>query len=330
MTAMTPLSEIIARLRAAQRIALATHLDPDADAIGSTLGLALALRAWGKQVAALCDDAVPAELRFLPEAHLFMDHLPEGFTPDLLIALDSSDTERLGRVAAPLLAAGLPVINIDHHATNVHFGTLNLVETACAATAELVLSVIEALGVALTPQIATCLMAGVVGDTRSFSTAQVTPATLRVAARLVEAGADLFVITEHVLSATSVEALRLLGQALSSLHFEDGVVWTAIPYDAGRPASPDSNPRRGIAGLLLQAREAAVSAVFTEQADGRVEVSMRARPGYDVAGLALALGGGGHPLAAGCTLEGPLQEAIRRVVDKLKAQVAARGSQQNG
>lgn len=330
MTLLTVLSEIAGRLQAAQRIALATHLDPDADAIGSTLGLALALQTLGKQVVALCDDPVPVELRFLPGAHLFADRLPPDFSPDLLVALDSSDTERLGKAAAPLLEAGLPVINVDHHATNLHFGVLNLVEVECAATAELVMHLIEALGVALTPDIATCLMAGLVGDTRSFSTAQVTPATLRTAAQLAEAGADLFAITERVLSATSVEALRQLGQALSALRLEGGVVWTAIPYDAERPTNPDSSPRRGIASLLLQAQEAVISAVFTEQADGRVEVSMRARPGYDVAELALALGGGGHPLAAGCTLEGPLQEAIRRVVEALKGQVAARGGAQSG
>ncbi len=326
----TVLSEIAGRLRAAQRIALVTHLDPDADAIGSTLGLALALQALGKQVVALCDDAVPAELRFLPGAHLFVDRLPPDFAPDLLVALDSSDTERLGKAATLLLEAGLPVINVDHHATNLRFGVLNLVETECAATAELILHLIEALGTALTPDVATCLMAGLVGDTRSFSTAQVTPATLRAAAQLAEAGADLFAITERVLNTTSVEALRQLGLALSTLRFEGGVVWTTIPYDAKHPNNPDSSPRRGIASLLLQAREAAISAVFTEQADGRVEVSMRARPGYNVAELALALGGGGHPLAAGCTLEAPLEEAVRRVVEALKDQVAARGGTQNG
>lgn len=322
------LSEIASRVHAAERIALVAHADPDADAIGSTLGLALALQALGKRVIALCDDPVPSDVRFLPARRLVKTHVPRTFQPDLLIALDSSDTLRLGKAAAPLLARGLPVINIDHHVTNLQFGTLNLVEPERASTAELLLDVIDALGVTITAEIATCLLSGIVGDTRSFSTSNTTPRTLASAARLTASGADIAFVTEQVLNTSSVDTLALWGLALSNLKLDGGLIWCTIPFAQRQEIAMGNGPKRGISSLLLQAREAQISAVFTELPDGRVEISMRARPGYDVAALALALGGGGHPQASGCTVEGPLEDAVARVVGALKEQAETSGARQ--
>jgi phosphoesterase RecJ-like protein len=315
---MTTLNSIAARLAQAERIVLITHVDPDPDAIGSTLGLGQALLALNKSVAILNDDGVPSDLAFLPGADLFQKTLPDGFSPQVLVCLDSSDTSRLGEVAVPLLSAGLPIYNLDHHVTNVEYGTLNLIDPDAASTAEMIPPLLDALTVPIDEAIAACLLAGVVGDTRSFSTDSVTPNSLAVGSRLVAAGADIRMITEAIFNRRDYNTLRLWGLALSNVRLEKGVIWTAISADERRQKGLNWVGATGMSNLLLTAQEAKVSAVMTEQDDGKVRLSMRARPGFDVSQTALELGGGGHPLAAGATLEGPLDKAARRVVTKLK------------
>ena len=131
---MTMLNDIAAGLGKAERIAVVSHADPDPDAIGSTLGLTLALRALGKTVVALNDDAPPAEIAFLPGADTLSKQVPDGFEPQVLVCLDSSDTVRLGKVAAPLLPSGIPVYNVDHHVTNLNYGSLTWTAYASRST----------------------------------------------------------------------------------------------------------------------------------------------------------------------------------------------------
>jgi phosphoesterase RecJ-like protein len=317
------LSEAVSLINRSERIAIVTHVAPDPDAIGSALGLRLGLTALGKNVVAMCDDPPPPDADFLPGSGDLRRSLPGGFDPDLFIALDASDTERLGEVGAALLAMDIPVLVVDHHITNLGYGDVNLVNPGAVATAELVLDLIDALGVTLTPDIAACLMTGLVGDTRGFATPNVVPATFVIASRLLQAGADVSTIIERVMRQRSLAMLGIWGIALTHLHFQDGVVWAVVPYDERRTRSLLDTEVDGVSSLLLSAQEASVSAAFTEERDGRVEVSMRARPGFDVASVALELGGGGHALAAGCLIDGPLDAAVAEVVGQLLAQTTA-------
>lgn len=323
MATPTTLSEVAAALQGAHNIAIVTHSAPDADAIGSALATYLALQSMGKNVAVFCDDPVPVDLRFVPGSDALQSALPAEPRFDLVVSLDASDIERLGEVGAALLTLGVPVANIDHHVTNLEFGDVNYVQPACAAAAEVLVSVFDATDVILTPDIATCLLTGLVGDTRSFSTASVTPATLMVAARLVEAGAPINAITDAVMYRKSYGVLRTWGIALSHLCLDQEVIWVTLPYVERAEKGVARVSGNGLSSLLLNAQEAGVSATFTETDNGEVEISFRARPGFDVATLALDLGGGGHPLAAGATIPGPLDEAAASVVERLKAQVTA-------
>ncbi|HEC24094.1 MAG TPA: bifunctional oligoribonuclease/PAP phosphatase NrnA [Chloroflexi bacterium] len=316
------LNEAVALIRASQRIAIAAHVSPDVDAIGSTLGLGLALQSLGKQVLLLSEDGVPENLRFLPGAGLLRDALPPDFVPDLFIGLDSSDPDRLGDIVRPLLDGRIPVLNVDHHITNLNFGAINVVMPECAATAEVIVVLLDALGVPLGEDVAGCLMAGLVGDTRGFSVASVTPATFEVAARLLAAGADLAAISEAVLNRRSVGILRFWGVALSNLHLEDGLLWATVSLEERRRLDLMEIQKPELTNVLISAEEAEVAVLFTEKPDGLVDVSFRAKPGHDVAGVALALGGGGHPLAAGCEIEGPLDSAVRRVIGLLRERIA--------
>lgn len=320
---MAPIDDAAALIGRARAVAMATHVTPDPDAIGSLLGMGSGLRALGKQVAMLCDDPAPASVSFLPGVEQMRQALPDIFQPDLFIALDASDPQRLGEIAQPLLSGSIPVLNIDHHVTNLDFGAVNLVNPDASSCAEVVVSVLDRLGVAIDANIAACLTAGIVGDTRGFSTSNVTPLTLRTAARLVEAGADLREISEQVLNRRSLSGLRLLGLALNNIQLEGDIVWASIRYADRKAANLGASHETGVSSILLAAPEAHVSASFVEQEDGRVEVSMRARPGYNVAAVALSLGGGGHPVAAGCTIDGPLDTAIGRVVGLIKTMAKA-------
>ena len=315
---MAPLDDAARLIRRANAIALATHVSPDPDAIGSLLGAGGALRTLGKRVAMLCDDPPPGSVDFLPGLKDVRSTLPRGFKSDLFIGLDASDPGRLGEVAQPLMNGAFPVLVIDHHVTNPNFGAVNVVEPETSSCAEVLLKLLDKLKIKPDRKIATCLMAGIVGDTRGFSTSNVTPATLRSAARLAEAGADLREISERVLSRHSLEGLRLLGLALGDVHFDNEIIWSAIPFEKRKAAGLADSHEAGVSNILLTVPEARVSAAFVEQADGRVDVSMRARPGSNVAKVALELGGGGHPAAAGCTIDGPLTVAVERVLGLLQ------------
>jgi phosphoesterase RecJ-like protein len=318
---MTNTTELRKALDGVHRIAIATHVDPDPDAIGSAAAFGLALRAMGKDIVLLCDGPQSPRSWFLPLANEITTAVPSGFEPELLVALDSSDRERLGAAAAPLLEAGIPVINIDHHVTNLQYGSINIVDIESAATAELLVTLIDDLGIEITPDIATCLMVGLVGDTRAFSTPSVTSKTFAIAARLVEVGVDLADIVDRVHTRLSVDQLKLWGLALSDLHLQDGVIWVSVPRQGREQLGLTKLSENGLSNLLLTAHEARVSASFIEKEDGQVEISFRARPGYNVADIALSLGGGGHTLASGCTVAGPLDQAIHDVVYRLRKQV---------
>jgi len=320
---MKPLDQAANLVRSTTQIVICTHISPDGDAIGSMLALGRGLSAMQKNPLLLCSDPVPQKLAFLPETDTIRDTIPSDYVPELTIALDTSDTERLGEVMVPLLAAGIPILVLDHHITNLNFGQVNVVMPEVASTAEIVLMLLDMLRVPPDELVATCLLAGIVTDTRGFSTTSVTPETLVATQRLMEAGGDLAKITEMALNRKSIEALQLWGLGLSEMQWENGLLWTSLPRDKQEAAGISNTIDGGLSNLLISAEEARIAAVFVELDDGQVDVSMRAAPGYDVSGVALALGGGGHRLAAGCMLEGPLDVAVARTLALLR-EVAGR------
>jgi phosphoesterase RecJ-like protein len=312
------LADAVGLIRGARRIVIASHISPDPDAIGSMVGLGIALTGIDKQVVLLSADPVPENLRFLPASDQVTDSLPPDFEAELLIALDSSDRVRLGEGLQPLLDGSLPVVNFDHHITNENYGTVNLVYGDCPATAEALLLLLDALSIDLTPDMATCLMAGLVGDTRGFGVEAVSPDTFLAAARLQAQHIDLPGIVNSVLYWRTVDTLRLWGVGLIDLHFEGGVLWTALRADRVREMGLSHVGKPELSSLLITAQEAEIAVVFTEKQDGKVDISFRAKPGFDVSEVAAELGGGGHRLASGCLVDNPLDETIKMVVESLR------------
>lgn len=312
---------ILDLVRRSRRVLAICHVSPDGDAIGSLLGLGWALKAMGKEVTLACADPVPPFYRYLPGQEEIVRR-PEGAF-DLVVSLDCSDQERLGD-AYREEHRGLPLLNIDHHVTNQHFGTVNLVDPTAASTAEIVFTLLDELGLPLSPPIAQCLLTGIVTDTRGFRTASSTPRVLAIANRLMAAGASLPEIVSQTLERRPLAVIRLWAQALPGAQLRGRILWAEITEAMRAEAGVATVDDGGLVNFLLTAEEADVAVVFSEKNEGReVEVSFRARPGWDVAQVALALGGGGHMLAAGATVRGRLTVVRERVLALLEESLAA-------
>lgn len=307
----TPLDQALERLHASQRPLLIAHPRPDGDTIGSTLALRLALLSLGKAPRVACVHPLPENLAYLPGAATFEADVPEDADIDLVVAVDMSDLSRTGGLYKPEWAGRYALLVIDHHKTNGAFGDVNLIEAEAAATAIPMARLIAGLGVPLRDDIATCLLAAIITDTRGLRTETVTPAVLRWVSELVEAGGDYLGVMQKTLDAVPYRQMRAWGIALSRLQLEDDIAWTALTLEDKAALGIEDYDDLDLGNLLAQTREAQLLASFLEMHDGTVKVSLRARPGFDVAWIAGRLGGGGHVQAAGFSFTGTLEEAQR-------------------
>jgi phosphoesterase RecJ-like protein len=329
------LDAILDEIAAAERLLLISHQAPDGDAIGSLLGMTRLLRGLGKTIVPACQDPPPLALDFLPGIDEIVASASGPF--DLVISLDCSDADRLGKVMDPATLTSVRLINIDHHVTNVRFGSINWVDPTSVATTQMVLALADYARRQAAPaprgsaipdawlvdaDVATCLLTGLVTDTRGFRTANVDARALQAAVRLIDAGAVLATVTQLALNRKPVNAMRLWGLAIARLQLEDGLLWTHITHEMRAAIGVRGNSDSGLSSLLSDTREAEVVVVFTEQDGDEIDVSMRAAPGLDISGVALALGGGGHPQASGCTMRGSLQDVEPRVLAALRHALA--------
>ena len=303
-------------------VLLLAHVTPDADALGSALGLGLALQSLGKKVQVTVGEEnfeVPGSLSFLPGVELV--RAPEELTSaDLVISCDVSSDARLGTTLEILQAAKVSIA-IDHHSSFTGFGTIHLVDPAAAATAELVLEFIDRLEVALTPEIAGAIYAGLTTDTGSFKFQSTTSHTLRTAARLVDAGIDNSKLSRLLFDDEPLAALVMMGEAVSratllpEVASGAGLVYASVTREQ-RNGLPELAAERVIEALR-RTTEAEVAAVFKQADDGHWNVSLRSKTSVDVGAVAMAMGGGGHKYAAGFSSTLDLAETIDLLIKKL-------------
>lgn len=302
---------IVNYLLTAQRLLLITHVVPDGDALGSTLGLAWGLRQLGKTVTLACAGPINSGLQFLPGVEAFLPHAPVDHF-DQIVVLDSGDLSRIGDVYQPALFQSAPVINIDHHVTNTRFGDENWVDDTASSVSEMIHDLLPGLGVHLDARIATCLLTGLVTDTLGFRTSSTSPRTLRAAADLMAAGAPLYDIVEAVFGRKSLNLVRLWGRILSTFHNEAGVVWAVVPETVFQEYGVSEDDVKGLASFLRGTDGTEVAILIMEAGGGKVKVEFRSAGRVDVSAVAASLGGGGHRVASGCTLIGSLAEAEAR------------------
>jgi phosphoesterase RecJ-like protein len=317
---MTNWNEAAEAVRAAQRILVASHISPDGDAIGSLLAVVNALRLMGKTVDAVMDDGVPDYLTFVPGAETVLRVVPEAAEYDLFISVDSSDEERTGAAGIYGRAHSRTVINLDHHATNTFFGDIHLVVEAAVSATEVVFDWFMNTGVEITREVAVPLLTGLVTDTIGFRTQGVTARTLEIAQALMQRGASLTEITARTLDTKPYSAITLWKRALQTVTFEDGIIYATITHDDYLQTGVDDDS--GLVSFLVRVNEALVAAVFRESEPNVIDLSFRAKAGFDVAKPARILGGGGHMLASGAKIEGTLDEVRARVLALLREAVA--------
>lgn len=306
------LEEIAALLLAQDKLVLCPHVSPDGDALGSTLALKMAMEKAGKKVTVMVDDDVPKAFGFLPQIDCFVK--PAGgevVEADLLVVLDASSLDRIGKVAQTVKAKA--VANIDHHISNTQFADYLYLNTEAAATAEILCNLVEKLGITPDKDLATCLYTGIYTDCGSFRYANTTPGTMRAAAKLLEYGARPNEISDALGTNTRAN-IEMLGKVLQTLAFyNDGKISTleinSDLYDKDVNTDNFISFARYIEGVDVAVLFKAVEPAVTR-------VSMRSQD-TDVAAIALSFGGGGHVRAAGCTVELPLEQAKAKVLEAI-------------
>jgi bifunctional oligoribonuclease and PAP phosphatase NrnA len=296
-----------------------SHVDPDGDAIGSCLALALGLRTAGKKAVVVNESPLPESLRFLPGWEEVRLPSEAARVFGAVFVLDCSTLDRVGPTAARLLGPEAEIANIDHHAANDHFGNPRLVNIEASATAELVHEVLEACGIPVGPEAAECLYAGIASDTGAFRFANTTPRALRLAARLVERGAKPAFTADALYGRKSEGSLRILGLALTSLESRAGGQIGVITirremFERARALPEEAD---GIVQFAKSLNGARVGVLIQEVAPGEAKLSFRSDGSVDVNQVASRFGGGGHKNAAGARILGDFDRVRGDVLQAL-------------
>lgn len=311
------LAEIGDLLVRKDNILLTGHVSPDGDCIGSVLGLGLALESLNKNVFMVMQDTIPEMYQFLSGTEKLVAPGKLGQPPELVVFLDCTDFSRAGETWFQELAVHIPVINIDHHISNLCFGTYNLVDSSAAATAEIICRLLKNMKIPLSVPVATALYTGIVMDTGSFQYQNTSPETLRMAAMLLEHGVELGEIREKLFESRSLISLQVVSLALENLKISrDGkIAWTILDQETLTRIGARSEHCEGVVNYPLSIKGVKIGLFFREMNNGIVKVGLRCRSGYDVSRIAANFNGGGHKLAAGCQVNGPLVKAVKIVLE---------------
>ncbi len=305
---------IKARLDDAHQVLIASHVRPDGDAIGSLLGLGLALENAGKSVQMVLADGVSSSFRHLEGADKIKTAIEGPY--DTFVTVDCADFRRTGK---PFQSLAQPDVNIDHHITNERFGKLNLIEGQEVATSAILTDYLPRWGYQITKPVAAALLTGIVTDTLGFRTSNVTPDAMRQAAILMETGADMPELYMRGLVRRSYAAARYWGAGLSRLERKDGMVWGTLTLADRKAAGYSGSDDADLINIISAIDGFKVGMIFVEQPKNRVKISWRAlQPGIDVSPIATLFGGGGHAAAAGADVEGPLDEVKANALKSTK------------
>lgn len=323
VTPQHSLVELAERLRRAETIVVVAHVRPDGDAIGSILGLALSLRELGKTVIPMLEDPVPGNLAFLPHSNEVV-RPTEAVSADLVVALDTANQERVGSRCLEVLAGVPEWINMDHHGTNPGYGTLNHVDASVPATGQLVYELLKAGGFPLTDAVRQNLYVAISTDTGSFQYPGTGARTYEIAAEMLAAGLDSGRLCRLTYETFPARRLHLLRALLNEMQFSaDGrVVSWQFTQATAQAANAQSGDTEGLIDTLRMVDSVVAAVIFEELPDGKIRVSARSKDlAVNVSDICGRFGGGGHALAAGARMAGPIQEAAARYLQELENEV---------
>jgi phosphoesterase RecJ-like protein len=312
------LDRVLQEIRERRRLVVTSHARPDGDGIGSALACAQILRHLGKEAEVVMHDGVPRIYQSLP----FADRVirTESIPPnDAVIILECDSIKRTQ-------LKGLEdcfLINIDHHVSGRNFANVNWIDSSVMATAELIYRMARLAGVPLDSDIATCLYTALMTDTGSFMFEGTNEHTFAIARELALAGADPAHCARNIYFGHSTAKLRLLGAALANLHREGSLAWIWVTQEQMEQFGAREEDCEGLVNYALSIGDVQVAVFFRELPDGRWRVSLRSKGEVNVSAVAEHFGGGGHKCASGCSLDGPMDVAVSRVVERLRIEKEA-------
>jgi len=315
----TSLAEIAEILKSRERFVVMSHARPDADALGSTLAMALCLRQLGKDVTAWNEDGVLAKFHYLPGAELLTVPPAEPQRFEVALVLDNAVRNRAGK-AIEAVAHAEVTINIDHHITNEHYGDLNFIDATAPATGQILFELIRAHELPLTYAMADNLFAAISTDTGSFQYPNTTARTYEIGAELIRAGVNVGELSQKMYESYPRRRLELLRALLNVLRFtsRDRVASFALSVETTRNLGVKPEDSEGLIDYIRSIEGVVAAAFFEEVGDGRVRISLRSKtPKIDVSKVCGLFGGGGHKLAAGARLSGSLAEVQEKVLQAI-------------
>ena len=317
------MDEIINQIKKAHHLLLASHCDPDGDAISSLLAMGLALGKLGKKVTLCNASPIPAVYRFLPAVRRIVRQTKKAAAYDAALILDCGNLSRVGEVITRVNQIPV-IINIDHHVTNTGFGNIQLIDPAACSTAEIVYRLIKALNAPINKAIATSIYTGILTDTGSFRFSNTNQAAFAISQEMVQYGVKPYNVAQHVFGTYSLGRIKLLNLALESIEISDNgklsiMTLTNAMFEKTGTQAEDVD---GIINYARRIEDVKVAALIQEQKNGGADsdklrnfhVSLRSDGSVDVAAIAGTFGGGGHSNAAGFQVEMPMAKLKSKII----------------
>lgn len=313
------LEAVLETVRRGRRFVVCSHARPDGDAVGSMLACGMMLTQMGRQADLYSADPVPQIYRWLPcvETIRRTERVEGGYDAAILLECDGAARTRLEGLEA------IPMVNIDHHASWRAFADVNWIDEHACAVGEMVHRLARAAGVTVTPPMAICLYAAVLTDTGSFCYEGTDAHAFELARELVRCGADPAGIAREVYFSNPLPKMLLLGTALTRLKRRGRLAWLWVTSDDMARAGASEEDCEGIVNYAIGIAGVEAAVLLRELPDGRMRLSLRSKGNVDVAEIASSLGGGGHRHAGGCTLEGPLEGAMEKILRKMQQELTS-------
>lgn len=316
------MDQIIQHLKKSNHVLLASHTNPDGDAIGSLLAIGIALNWLNKKIFLFNESPIPAVYRFLPFIEHIEHEIPETLQFDTAVILDCGNLQRIGNSAHAVCRIPV-IINIDHHITNNNFGTCQLLDTNACSTAEIVYRTIKKLGIPINSAIAASIYTGILTDTGSFRFSNTNKSAFAICEEMISCGVNPYEVAQHVYGTYSLGRIRLLNLALDSIEISANgklsmmTITQEMIYETGT----NSEDIDGLINYAKRIEDVKVAALIHEENNDSKQsiglknfhVSLRSDGTFDVSAIASAFGGGGHPSAAGFNVE--------TTIEALKAQI---------
>lgn len=319
------ISKIAKIIKKYHNFIITSHTNLDGDALGSELALYFILKQMGKEAKIVNQDQVPYIYEFMPgveeilcSVKLGKDFVLEIENDAVLIVLDSSNLERIGNIPVEIDKFRL-IMNIDHHSSNTSFGHINYIDANSSSVGEIIYQLSKELNCEINEQIAISLYVSIMTDTGSFRYANTRDKTFQTACFLVKAGANPHLIANQIYNNNKISALRLLGETLLKIEIDpnSNIAWSIVTREMFEKNNAREEETEGIVDKMLSIKNIQVSVLFRETAEGKIKISFRSKDDFNVDHFSRAFGGGGHPNAAGCQLEGNRDDIVKTVIEKL-------------